>query len=223
MSDTATIPARTPVAAGEAARTRLAPSRRSFAMGNIWYWGIAVRTHIGRLMILALLCSWGLAVERRHSILVGVVLKLDYATKTAVVKTADGTEHAFHFVGRTTVHGLRDTAAGGRDAFHGLKEGTLVAVHYTGEGAEDTADEVDNIGKDGLKSAEVTVVHIDRGARTIGVKATGGVEETYHLTDNAAKDVGSDIAKGGEKTGHVTLYYGEEAGHKVVHFVRWAF
>jgi hypothetical protein len=37
-------------------------------------------------------------------------------------------------VGRTTVHGTQEAAAGAKDAFHGLKDGSEVAVHYTDKG-----------------------------------------------------------------------------------------
>ncbi len=173
------------------------------------------------IMLMAL-CWSAFAIERRHGILVGVVLKLDAATKTAVVKLADGTEHTFHFVKRTTVHGAENTAAGAKDAFHGLKEGSEVAVHYTAKGTEETAEEVDNVGKDGMKATEATVTHIDRGAKTLAVKTADGTEETYRLTDSAAKDAGTDIAEGAEKSAIVTVYYTEEGGRKVAHFFQRA-
>jgi hypothetical protein len=178
-----------------------------------------------RLFAVAVVTALGLpalAVERRHGILVGEVIKLDAATKTAVVKLADGTEHTFHFVARTTVHGTEGAAGGAEDAFRGLKEGSQVAVHYTARGSEETAEEVDNIGKDGLKSTDATVVHLDRGAKTLAVRAEDGSEETYRLTDSAARDAGKDIAKGSEKSEKVTVYYTEEAGNKIVHFFRRA-
>jgi len=73
------------------------------------------------IMMLMALCWAALAVEQRHGILVGAVLRTDAAAKTVVVKLADGTEHTFHFVKRTTVHGAQGTAAGATDAFRGLK------------------------------------------------------------------------------------------------------
>jgi len=174
------------------------------------------------IMMLMALCWAALAVEQRHGILVGVVLRLDSAAKTVVVKLADGTEHTFHFLKRTTVHGAQGSAAGTRDAFHGLKEGSEVAVHYTAKGTEETAGEIDNIGKDGLKVTEATVTHIDRGAKTLALKTADGAEETYRLTDSAAKDAGKDIAAGAEKSAKVTVYYTEEGGHKVAHFFKRA-
>jgi hypothetical protein len=150
----------------------------------------------------------------------GSVKKVDAATKTVVVKTADGTEHTFHFVERTSVHGAEASAAGTKDAFHGVKEGSEVVVHYTKKGTEETAEEVDHVGKDGLKVSEGTVSKIDRGGKTLVVKAADGTEETFRLTDHAAKDAGKDIAKGAEKSAKVTVYYTERGGHKVAHFFK---
>ena len=174
------------------------------------------------IMILLALCWPAAAIERRHGILVGVVLKTDDAAKTVVVKLADGTEHTFHFVKATTVHGAQETAAGAKDAFHGLKEGSEVAVHYTAKGTVETAEEVDHIGKDGLKVTEATVTHVDRGAKTIAVKTADGTEEVYRMTDSAARDAGKGIGTGAEKSAKVTVYYTEEAGHKVAHFFKKA-
>jgi len=174
------------------------------------------------VFVFAAWCGGALAIERRHGILVGEVIKLDAATKTVVVKAGGGTEHTLHFVGRTAVHGAQDAGTGAADAFHGLKEGSQVAVHYTAKGTEETAEEVDRIGKDGLKATDATVTHLDRGARTLAVKTADGGEETYHLTGSAAKYAGKDVGEGAEKSGKVTVYYTEEGGRKVVHFFKRA-
>jgi hypothetical protein len=89
----------------------------------------------------------------------GTVSRVDAHTKTFALKTADGAEHTFHFVGRTAVHGTKAMVKGSKDAFHGLKEGSEVAVHYTAKGGRETAEEVDQVGKDGMKMAEGTVSH----------------------------------------------------------------
>jgi len=177
---------------------------------------------IWNIAILAAFCWSALAVEQKHGILVGAVLRLDSGAKTVVVKLEDGTEHTLHFVKRTTVHGAEDTAAGAEDVFHGLKVGTSVAVHYTAKGADETAEEVDSLGKDGLKATEATVTHIDRGAKTLAVKTADGSVETYRLTESAAKDAGKDIGAGAEKSAKVTVYYTEEGGRKVAHFFKKA-
>jgi hypothetical protein len=174
------------------------------------------------LGLAALLLVFVVAVSAQDVVhaLVGTIEKLDAVGKTIAVKTADGTVHTLHFVGRTTVHGAQAVATGSKDAFHGLTKGSDVVVHYTTKGAEDTAEEVDHVGKDGLKVSEGTISHIDRGAKTIAIKSADGTEETFRLTGHAAKDAGTDIAEGTEKTAHVTVYYTEDAGHKVAHFFK---
>ena len=148
----------------------------------------------------------------------GTVKHVSAATKTIVVKTAEGTEHTFHFVGRITFHGAEETGKGAKDTLHGLNEGSHVVVHYTVKGTEATAEEIDRVGKGGLKASDGTVKAIDRSAKTITVKTADGAEETFHLTDRAVLDGDRGVGEGAEKLGHVTVYYTEEAGHKVAHF-----
>jgi hypothetical protein len=153
------------------------------------------------------------AADDVSSAVVATVKTVDKGTKTVVVKTGEGVEHTFHFVGRTIAHG---TATGSKDAFDGVKEGDKVVVHYTEKGGVKTADEVDHVGKDGLKSSVVAVKGIDRAAKTVGVKTADGAEETWRLTDRAAKETGKGVEKGAK----VTAYYTEEGGKKVVHFFK---
>jgi hypothetical protein len=108
--------------------------------------------------------------------------------------------------------------AAGKESFHGLKEGSDVVVHYTGKGGEETAEEVDHVGEDGLKATEGTVTHLDRGAKTVTVKTADGSEQAFRLTDHAAADAGKDISEGAEKSGKVTVYYTEQGGRKVAYF-----
>jgi hypothetical protein len=178
-----------------------------------------------RLCVVGALTSlfWtALAIEQRHGIVVGEILKVDAGARTVVVKAADGSEYTFHFLKRTAVHGGEGAVTGSKDAFSGLKVGGLVAVHYTATGTAETAQEIDNIGKDGLKATDVTVVRIDRGAKTLAVKTADGAEQSYHLTDSAARDAGKDIGEGADQSAKVTVYYTEEGGRKVAHFFKRA-
>jgi hypothetical protein len=149
----------------------------------------------------------------------GRIEKIDHAAKTVVVEAKDGTEHTFHFVGPTTGHGADMAAEAAKESFHGLKEGSDVIVHYTAKGSEETAEEIDHIGEGGLKTTEVTVSHLDRGAKSVTIKTADGTEQAFRLTSHAADEAGKDISDGADKSGKVTVYYTEEAGHKVVHFV----
>lgn len=150
----------------------------------------------------------------------GTVEKVDRAAKTVLVKAKDGTEHTFHLVDRTVVHGARATRRGADAAARDLREGTEVVVHSTKTGTEETAEEIDRVGKDGLKTSEGAITHFDRGARTMTVKTADGAEETYRLSNHAAEDAGRDTEDAAKKSAHVTVYYSEEAGHKVAHFFK---
>ncbi|MFZ0956171.1 MAG: hypothetical protein WAN60_07495 [Candidatus Sulfotelmatobacter sp.] len=173
---------------------------------------------IGRVILAVLLVSTAYAAQDVVSAVHGAIKKIDSSTKTMVVKTDDGTEHTVHFLDKTTVHGVDASAAAAKDSWHGLKEGTEVVAHYTTKGTEDTAVEIDKVGKGGLETTDGTIKDIDRGGKTLVVKSSDGVESTFRLTDHAAKDGGKDVAKGTEKGAKVSVYYTEVAGKKIAHY-----
>jgi hypothetical protein len=150
----------------------------------------------------------------------GLVTKVDRAAKTVVVKAADGTEHTMHLVERTVVHGGKATYKGAEEAARGLQEGSQVVVHYTEQGTDETAEEIDRVGKDGLKASEGTITRFDRGARTMTIKTADGTEETYRLSEHATEDAGIDTEDAAKKSAHATVYYSEEAGHKIAHYFK---
>ena len=170
-------------------------------------------------LVLALFACGAFAAEDVVSAVQGTVGAIDKTAKTVAVKTADGTVHTIHFVGRTTEHGAEATAHGAKDAFLSMKEGDEVVVHYTEKGAVKTAREVDHVGKEGLKMSEGAVKSVDHAAKTVTVKTADGAEETYHMTADATRETG----KGLEKAGKVTVYYTEEGGKKVGHFFKASF
>jgi hypothetical protein len=157
----------------------------------------------------------------------GTVTKLDSAGKTVTVKTEDGAEHTVHMVDRTSVHGAESVAkAAGKDTketYYGLRKGSKVVLHYSKRGSDETAEEIDYIGKNGLKATEGTVAKVDRDGKTITVKTAKGAEETYRIADKATVDAAKDIGQAAEKTGKVTVYYSEEGGRKVAHFFEKVF
>jgi hypothetical protein len=167
-------------------------------------------------LVLVFLACGAFAADDVVSGVAGSVKAVDKAAKTVSIKAADGTEHTFHFIGRTVAHGAEATASGAKDAFLDMKEGDEVVVHYTEKGAVKTAQEVDHIGKGGMKMSEVVVKSVDRGAKTVTVKTAEGAEETYHLTATAARETGQGL----DKAGKVTIYYTEEGGKKIAHFFK---
>src|SRR5579884_1197607 len=112
---------------------------------------------IGSLILVLSIVSAAHAAEDVVSAVHGTIKKLDSATKTIVVKTADGAEHSLRLLDITAVHGVQTSAEAGKDSWHGLKEGMEVVAHYTKRGTEDTALEIDKLGGDGLKTAEGTI------------------------------------------------------------------
>jgi hypothetical protein len=167
---------------------------------------------LGTLFLL--FCSSAFAI----TVVEGKVEKVNSVAKTIVVKAEDGTEHTFYFVQRTLVQGgqVADTAA--KDSFHGLKEGSEVAVHYTAKGTEETAEEVDHLGGGGLKASQGQLIRLDQTAKTVTIKAQDGTEHVFQLSNHAADEVSKDITTTAQKSGKVTVYYTEKAGHQVAHF-----
>jgi len=163
------------------------------------------------------------AVADVASVAEGTLKKIDSSTKTVLIATKDGTERTFHFGGRTAVHGVEAAGKGSEEALHGLKEGSEVAVHYTTKGTVDTAEEIDHIGKDGLKVTEGTIKKIDHRAKTVTIATADGTERTFRLLGSGVRDSGRDIEKGADKSARVTVYYTEEGGDKVAHFFKGAF
>ena len=161
-----------------------------------------------------------LAAAEKPDSLEGVVTKIDRTSKTVMVKAADGTEHTMHLVGRTVVHGGKETYKGAEEAGRDLQEGSQVVVHYTKQGADETAEEIDHIGKDGLKTSEGSITKFDRAAQTMTIKVADGTEQTYRLTEHAAEDAGRETADTAKKSAHAIVYYTEEAGHKIAHFFK---
>jgi hypothetical protein len=159
------------------------------------------------------------AIEKTTSV-EGVVTKIDRAAKTVVVKAADGTEHTMHLVGRTMVYGGNVTYKGAEEAARGLQEGSKVVVHYTKQGTDETAEEIDRIGTDGLKMSEGTITKFDRDARTMTIKIANGTEEIYQLTEHAIEAAGVETEDAAKTSAHAIVYYSEEAGQKVAHFFK---
>ena len=159
------------------------------------------------------------ATEKTASV-EGHVTKVDRTAKTLVVKASDGTEHTMHLVERTVVHGGKETHKGAEEAARDLQEGSQVVVHYTKQGADETAEEIDQIGKDGLKTSEGTITEFDRAARTMTIKIADGTEQTYRLTEHATEDAGKETEDTAKKSAHAIVYYSEEAGHRVAHYFK---
>ena len=144
----------------------------------------------------------------------GTMTKFYKGVNALVVTTVDGAEHVYHFAKGLVVHGGKET---GPDALEGLRPGTTVVVHYRINGAEASVEEIDFAG-DGLKVSEGSVVKLDRRRKLLTLKLDGGRTETLRLTDRAASEADEGIADQGAV--RVTVYYSDESGQKVAHFLK---
>jgi hypothetical protein len=162
--------------------------------------------------------SFAFAVERVVTATHGTITKIDKAAKTIVVKTADGSEHVFHWTKETAVHGVRASDVAAKDSWRGLKDGSEVVAHSTRRGTEDTAVEVDKVGDDGLKKTEGTIREFDRAGRKLVIRTADGTDHTFRLTGHAAEDAGKGLKTGATKGEKVAVYSTEEAGRSVAHF-----
>jgi len=170
------------------------------------------------LAYLAFLAPRVYAVDDVVSAVSATVKKVDAGTKTIVAETDKGVVHTFHYTDDLTIHTGKDIGKASDYSWKDIKVGNKVAVHYTIKGTDETAHEVDVLGKGGLKITKGTVTGIDRGTKFLSIKTADGTKETFKLTDRAAVDSGKGIAKGTVKTGKVTVYYTEDAGKKIAHF-----
>ena len=100
-------------------------------MSRLLKWRVALLAAVALLLTAG---AWqrASAEEDLVHIVKGTVKSVDKATKTMVVKTADGTEHTIKWTDKTTVEG-------GKDVGEGVAEGSKVTVKYTEKAGEKTA------------------------------------------------------------------------------------
>lgn len=173
-------------------------------------------------------CAAGLRAQHVVHAVTGAVTKVDATAKTIAVKTADGSEEVFKYTEKTSVRGAKSagdaTKTAAVDTYMAGKEGTQVVVRYVGKGADKTAIGVKDFGKDTLKVSKGTVTKVDHAAHTVGIKTEDGTEATYRVSKDAAVDTEHGVVEGAKysaKEGdHIVVHYSEEAGHKVVHFLK---
>ena len=146
----------------------------------------------------------------------GTMTKFYKGLNTLVVTTVDGMQHAYRFTKGLVVHG---GTGSGVDALESVHEGTTVVVHYRIEGGERAIDEIDRVADEGLKILEGTVAKLDRRRQEITVKYANGKTETLRLTDRAATEASEGLNLDGIP---VVIYYADESGRKVAHFVKKA-
>jgi hypothetical protein len=126
----------------------------------------------------------------------------------------EGVEHVYHFTKDLIVHGGKKP---GVDALEGLREGTMIVVHRHANGPEASVAEIDLVGDEGLKVTEGVVTDINRRKQEITIKYAHGTTETLKMTPQAA----AENVEGCDSTvTRIVVYYSDEAGRKVAHYVK---
>jgi hypothetical protein len=171
---------------------------------------------------LALIPLINLHAQRRPPLqepiaLEGTMKRFYKAANVIIVTTMDGVEHVYHVTTDLIVHGGKKPGA---DALEGLHEGTMIVVHRTAIGPEDTVAEIDLVGDEGLKITEGAVIDINRRKQEITIKYADGTTETLKMTPRALPENESGLARGDSSVTHIVVYYSDEAGRKVAHYVR---
>jgi hypothetical protein len=128
------------------------------------------------------------------------------AANKIAVETKDGVEHVYDAVTGLRVHG-------GDQILADLKPGTTVVIHYS---PDNTVQEIDRVGDDGLRTTEGMATKIDRKKKEITIRYDNGKVEKLKLTDRAAADVGRNISS----DTRIVVYYSTEAGAKVTHYFK---
>jgi hypothetical protein len=130
---------------------------------------------------------------------------------TVIVKTAGGLRRLFHLTKRTVVHGTTD----GDAALNPVNEGSHVVVHYASDRGEDTAEEIDRIGEDGLGELRGIVTRVDRAAGQLTIRLDDGSDQALLMTERAARNSARNISAGAQ----VIVYYTNEGAQKIAHYV----
>jgi hypothetical protein len=145
------------------------------------------------------------------------------ATEETVEQTSKGGHNIFVKAARLLHLNRRSTDgsdAATDEVLRGLKKGTAVGVHYTSDGENLTAEQIDRLGSDGLKQMEGVIMAVNRTDRTISIKLADGTRQTLQLSDRAAGEVGQNVDRGGDSTAKVIVYFRDEAGKRVAHYFK---
>ena len=109
---------------------------------------------------------------------------------------------------------------GGEETLAGMKAGTAVLVRTTTGGENTTAEEIERLDDEGVKPMEGVVTAINRRDRTISIRLADGTRRMLRLSNRAVDEVDADIDRAGDGTARVILFVKDEAGERVVHYIK---
>jgi hypothetical protein len=149
------------------------------------------------------------------------VRRVDHATKTVVLRTADGGHETVALTEHTVVHGVTSTDSAVDAWAKNVLEGAWAIVQYTGTGAHKTAVAIDSLGGRTVKVAHGSVVRVDQADEFIVIRTRAGAEDRFELASYVVVDAGLEVERGVTPTcraikegATVAISYSELAGKK---------
>jgi hypothetical protein len=171
----------------------------------------------------------------QESAMVGQIRSVSPKGDQIVLRTADGKDHTVEVTSDTKVGSLHDgiveigkgAEAVAKVTAKEVKDGTMVAVHFTEKEGKMVASQVKRGAKAVVKESEVIVKKVDETGRKITVQTKDGAEHVYEVGKEATIATGNKIADIGKLTGakisegtKATIHFSDMQGQKVLHFFK---
>jgi hypothetical protein len=109
---------------------------------------------------------------------------------------------------------------GGEETLAGMKTGTAVLIRTTTGGENTTVEEIERLDDEGVKPMEGVVTAINRRDRTISIRLADGTRRMLRLSNRIVDEVDADIDRAGDGTARVILFVKDEAGERVVRYIK---
>ena len=187
-----------------------------------YFFGAGVISLLAFLAILLAPITSSAQVSEDHEAFVGVIERIEPASKTIYVKSEDGVVKAFKWTGKTIAHGIKKASIWTDRAAH---VGAHVVIRSIKVAGEETIYGINWFGHGTVKVLKGTVKHVGKGSKKVAVAVAGEGEEIYDVSEHAIVRSGKKVAHGEKEVEKVaakkvsaTVHVFEGGGKKFVHF-----
>jgi uncharacterized protein with PhoU and TrkA domain len=171
----------------------------------------------------------------RENAMVGQIQSVSPKGDKIVLRTAEGKQHTVEVTPETKVASLHDgmveigkgTESVAKVTAKEVKDGTMVAVHFTEKEGKLVASEVKRGSKAVVKETKVIVKKVDETGRKVIVQTEDGAEHVYEVGKEATIATGDKIVDIGKLSGakiaegtKATIHFSEQQGQKMLHFFK---
>ena len=127
--------------------------------------------------------------HERYQVL-GIIENIDSAASTITVRLSDGTDKTLRLAKRLTVNGRAETTSRAESA---LTVQERAVIYYKGNGADETAVEVESLNHVMHKTVTGTVISVDKDRRTVVLRTANGKDETFRLQNDAVIETADNV------------------------------